>query len=422
MQTKEKKQNRFIGMFPFEFDDSSAAKTVAIPDAVHLIPIGQWEHDMYGPILITNNDIREFKMNFDARIRKGVYITAGHEGCEEYPAQGWITAVEMRDNGLWGSVEWNELGKQTLSDKQYKFISPEFYTMYEDPQTHEIYRNVLIGAALTKSPYFKELEAVIFSDKNIKNKFNENKNNNMNLTDLIAKDIATLTDEEKAFIKDNSADLTDEQKETYAAIIEVKEEEKTEETSTETEKTEEEAPADEEKVEEETPAEETPAEEPAPEEGTEKVEASEKNKSVMISASELATLKDNAAKGELAFKELRTAKLDAEIKAMTFNSETNPVGRFLPKSADILRSFMESLDDKQLLSFKSIVTQLPKTATIFSEDGAEDGAEGTAVNEMEAKVSAVLKANDKLTYGDALKLVMSENKGLGERYEKELGQ
>lgn len=423
MKTIDKK-SRMIGTFKFEFDEKSKQE---IPTSIHLIPIGEWNHDAYGPILITVNDIREFAANFNAGIRNGVYITAGHEGYEELPAQGWIKTVELREDGLWGNVEWNKIGIETLSDRQYKFISPEFYRDYEDPQTHQIYRNVLIGAALTKSPYFKELAAVMFSDKNIKKQFNENNNNIMNLQELLAKDINTLTDEEKAFIKENSAELTDDQKVSHASILEVDAddtEEKTEETSTETEKTEEEtteeADKDESTEEEKTEDEKT---EDAPE-GDEKIEASEKNKSVMISASELAILKDNAAKGEQAFAELRKNKLDTELTAMIFNSESNKSGKFLPKSADNLRSFMEVLNDKQLLSFKEIVNQLPKLGQFFNEAGAgaEESADATAQTEIEAKVNAKIEASEggKMSYSEALKEVVKENPGLYERYNDEL--
>lgn len=393
---KRKGSHGYNAMLPFEFD-AKEKDTVAIPSKVHLIPIGQWEHDLYGPIIINAADIREYQQNFNAGVRKGVFITAGHEGYNELPAVGWITEVESRDTGLWGTVEWNELGKETLNDKQFKFFSPEMYRDYEDPQSHQFFRNVLTGGALTKSPYFKELEAVVFSDRNIKSNFEENKNMTKTLEEVLAiEDVATLTAEEKALVKENEATLTDEQKTKFAPALEV---------ITEAPKTE--APA------EEIPTTETPAE---------KIEASDK-KIVQISASEFALLTDKANKGAEALTKLNASELNASVEALMFSS-TNKAGSFLPKSKDTLRAFMETLNDAQKAKFNSLMKELPKNQ-LFTEVGAGAGAvEGTAKAEVEAKidekVSASEKAGKKMSYSEALKEVMSENKELSARYNEEL--
>ena len=420
-ESKKKASDKFIGVFPFQFDEESSDSGVAaIPDTIHLIPVGQWEHDLYGPIIITASDIREFAQNFNAGIRKGVFITAGHEGMLELPAVGWITKVEGRDDGLWGTVSWNELGEEMLGDRQYKFFSPEFYRDYEDPQDHQLYRNVITGGALTKAPYFKELEAVVFSEKKLKKQFNEN--TTMTIQELLAKKMEELSDEEKAFIKEHASELTDEQKTAYTSIID---EPKTE---TEEEKTAREAKekADKEAADAKVAAE---AEEKAKgdaneaaglnRDGSAKVEASEKK--VQISASELQMLRNKADEGAKAFAELQKAKLDTAISTLTF-SETNKVGKFLPKSKDTLRAFMETLNDAQRTSFAALLAELPKTE-IFTEKGVDAKAvEGTVQAEVEAKVNAKMSANKEMKYSDALRQVFAENSGLTERYNAEVSQ
>lgn len=415
-------------MFPLEF----ACKTdnevmagdgemeAAVPSTIHLIPVGQWDHDMYGPITINTTDMMEFAQNFNAKIRNGVFITAGHEGMMELPAVGWVTKVEAREDGLWGDVEWNELGMEALCDKQFKFFSPEFYRDYEDPQTHQIYRNVLTGGALTKSPYFKELtplvasDKICFSDKSI-NQFSNT--DTMNLNELLAKDITTLTDEEKVFIKSHAAELTDEQKVSHTAIIdEPKEGEGDAETP--------EAKAAREAKEAENVAAglnpdgsaktvEAPAADPAVE-----VQASEKG-NVQISASELALLRANADKGVQAFAELEKRDVTDGIKALVF-SENNRDGRFLPKSETTLRAFMESLNKAQREKFSALVKELPTSKTLFSEIGAQAVTEGTAQAEIESKVKAKMSEKQGMKYSDALKAVMSENPALSARYNEEV--
>lgn len=444
-KNKEIYKGKYAGMFPFEFDSTPEGEaedaTVVIPTDIHLIPIGEWMHDAYGPISITKSDLREFMQNFNAKVRKGVFITAGHEGFQELPAVGWITALEMRDTGLWGSVEWNESGIELLSDKAFKFFSPEFYRDYEDPQTHQIYRNVLTGGALTKSPYFKELEAIVFSDKNIKSNFNTS---TMNLAEILAKDITTLTVEEKAFVKENAAQLTEEQKTAYTAIIDAPVEEAT--AATEEAKVEE-APAEEAKPAEEAPAvEETPAE-TAPVVASDKMvkcsscqktvasakfcpecgakmsgkEVAASEQSVSMNSAEVEALKLEATKGAAAFAELKAIKLSNALKGLMF-SEDNKSGKFLPKSADNLRAFAETLNEAQLATFSDLINQLP-TLEIFREVGASEAFnDATAVAQVETLVNAKMTSNKGMKYSDALKSVFSENKELETRYLEEVSK
>jgi len=397
---KSKLNDKYVGIIPFEFEESKNA-TVDIPDVIHLIPIGEWMHDMYGPMIINNADIREFAQNFNAGVRKGVFITAGHEGFQELPAVGWLKEVEVRGDGLWGTVEWNSEGKEALSDKQWKFFSPELCRDYEDPETHDLYRNVLTGGALTKSPYFKELQAIVFSDKNIKSNFNDI---NMDLKTLLEKDIATLEDAEKAFIKEHASELTDEQKVSHADVIK-------EETPAETE-------------EEETARLEKEAGDANEAAGlnrdgsakqTEEQAMSEKNGMVTMPKAMFSALELKANQGAEAFKELEKSKLDSSVATLTF-SASNKEGRFLPKSAAPLRAFMEKLNQEQRTAFSALIKEMPKTE-IFNEKGDNNATiEASTMTEVDKLVEAKMAANPTMAYSEALKAVFGENAGLEQRY------
>jgi phage I-like protein len=39
-------------------------------------------------------------------------------------AAGWVTTVEPRDDGLWGSIDWTGAGAAALLNKEYRFLSP----------------------------------------------------------------------------------------------------------------------------------------------------------------------------------------------------------------------------------------------------------------------------------------------------------
>lgn len=406
-----------VGVIPLVFKEKGAGDDEdGLPTSVHLVPIGAWDHDLYGDININASDILEFVQNFNAKIRNGVFITAGHEGFAELPAVAWITAVEAREDGLWGTPDWNSLGEEALTDKQYKFLSPEFYPTYEDPQSHLIYHNVLTGAALTKSPYFKELTPLVMSDKIIQSNFKED--NSMDMATLLAKKKSDLNQEEKEFVKKNASKLSDAQQKEYADVIgDGDADDATKKKASEDAAAAEEAA----KVEAEAKAkEEGDANEAAGlnRDGSAKVNASEK---VQITASELAALRSAADKGALAFKELEATKITAEIAKMSF-SVTNKAGAFLPKEAADLKKFMESLNASQRTQFSTLISKVrTSTKEIFEEEGAGAAAsEGTAMAEVEAKVTAKMTANPKMRYSEALKAVMSENEGLETRYDGEL--
>lgn len=45
----------------------------------------------------------------------------------EAPAAGWIEGVEVRDDGsVWGRVDWTEKASNSITSKEYRYISPAF--------------------------------------------------------------------------------------------------------------------------------------------------------------------------------------------------------------------------------------------------------------------------------------------------------
>lgn len=115
-----------------------------------------------GPDLKTN-DGRAFKMSDPAALasalnqhRQPVLIDYDHRshyaaddgGSTE--AAGWLTKFEARDGALWGLVEWTEKASTAISQKLYRFISPEFLT---NKKTGEVAG--IKAAALLNRPAFE---------------------------------------------------------------------------------------------------------------------------------------------------------------------------------------------------------------------------------------------------------------------------
>lgn len=130
-----------------------------ISDSLHVVPTGKWMHPVYGEMEITPADIAELVKNFKDKVRLNLPITAGHDNGMsggELPAIGWFKEVYDRGvNGLWAFVEWTDQGKQLLQEGAFKYLSAEFCEEYQDPETQEVYHNVLMGGALTNKPFSK---------------------------------------------------------------------------------------------------------------------------------------------------------------------------------------------------------------------------------------------------------------------------
>ena len=373
------------------FDESGA-----LPTEINVIPVGEWEHPSYGHMKISELDLAEFVRNFDAGIRKDLPIKEGHEVMDEKPAIGWFKKlINKGSEGLWATVEWTEKGKELLSQKAYKYFSPEFYQTYEDPESRRVYNNVLVGGALTNSPYFKELEPVMFSEPKILNQFTMHE-----LDKIRVKAMSELTDDEKSFLKEHKADLTQEEAAKFSEVL-----------------GDEESPADDEEGEDEE----------AGEEGGEKVDASEKGKKKpikatekmeMVSASELALLREKADQGAEAHTKIRKMEFASEVSSLVFNDSTKK-GKILPKSKDKVVSFMMLLDKTQLQAFREIVKELPESLS-FSEVGDAGNTKVTSATEIDTLITEKRKADPKLTYSEALKRVFKENPTLADKHNNEV--
>jgi phage I-like protein len=71
------------------------------------------------------------------------------------PARGWIVAMEVRPDGIWGKVDWTETGKALLADRSYRGISPAFTSIAGGKVVR------ILRAALTNNPALPELSTLM---------------------------------------------------------------------------------------------------------------------------------------------------------------------------------------------------------------------------------------------------------------------
>lgn len=77
------------------------------------------------------------------------------------PARGWVTAFDVRADGIYARVEWSATGAQLMSEKAYRFISPVI--------THDKANNVLriLRASLTNTPNLRGMAALHSTEKDM---------------------------------------------------------------------------------------------------------------------------------------------------------------------------------------------------------------------------------------------------------------
>jgi len=149
----------------YAFSDLNLAEPVADQPSqrwLQLVPIGSWEHSDYGQLDITPERIARMAANYAAGL-PGIDLPVDieHNWGE---AVGWIQNVEARADGLWGLVDFNIKGQQLLADRAYRYISPEWFPDWKDSRDGKHYEDVVTSIALTNRPWFKDLPAIVNSE------------------------------------------------------------------------------------------------------------------------------------------------------------------------------------------------------------------------------------------------------------------
>jgi len=139
---------------------------IHLPSEVQILRTGSF-NDSFGEITINQDDLREMISNFDSYARRtDIALDEGHNNGGK--AFGWIKRLYLVDDTeLWGSIEFNELGKTTVNDKQYRYLSAEFAFEYTDNETGTSYGTTLFGVALTNRPFVKEMKPLTFKEINM---------------------------------------------------------------------------------------------------------------------------------------------------------------------------------------------------------------------------------------------------------------
>ncbi|MBM9400373.1 hypothetical protein JUN65_02035 [Gluconacetobacter azotocaptans] len=120
-----------------------------VPEWVHLVPAGRFTGDdgrgpfeVRDPQAVIRNSMTNGRLVLDENHATDLATRNGASG----RASGWIVELQTRSDGIWGRVEWTRHGRELMTDKAYRDISPVFHS---DP-SGVIDR--IFSAALTNGP------------------------------------------------------------------------------------------------------------------------------------------------------------------------------------------------------------------------------------------------------------------------------
>lgn len=219
----------------------------------------------------------------------------------------------------------------------------------------------------------------------------------MKLEDILAKQVSERSEEEKTFLGEHSADLTDEQK-----------------TQLETEVSDQAAKdAADKAAEEQAAKEKAEADAKAADEEAARVEASRDGKAVTINADRLAKLEADAKAGLEASRKLEEKEVDEFLTARV------KAGQIKQDRKDSMAKILLASRGETRQAFEAELTNLPINAGIGQELG-DAGKEVAFEAEIDKRVEERIKAsNGTLTYSAALKQLMASDKDFRERINAE---
>lgn len=126
-----------------------------LPQVIEVARVVKGEHPTYGIIEITKEHLESFVANFNSKVT-GTDL-AVNEDHKKNEAFGWFKDLFLNEEGdiCYGTVNWNAKGTRALSEKEYRYFSPEFRFNYQHPHTKKEHGATLLGGALTNYPFLK---------------------------------------------------------------------------------------------------------------------------------------------------------------------------------------------------------------------------------------------------------------------------
>ena len=130
------------------------------PTVLHAMPVNKrFKHPRYGTIDFTPQRVQRFADNVNNKVR-GIEpdIDYDHKQSSAHgtKAAGWVTGAASRKDGLYLQVELTDEAREAIKKREFRYFSPEFADKWTDPNTGQVYQDVVFGGGLTNRPFLRD--------------------------------------------------------------------------------------------------------------------------------------------------------------------------------------------------------------------------------------------------------------------------
>lgn len=131
---------------------------------IQAMPLGTYQHPVYGEIKFDAERVSRFADNVNRGVRGQEldidYDHKAHHG----EAAGWVRQAQARTDGLWLLVEWTKSAAEKIKEKAYRYFSPEFVDEWTNPISNQTFQDVLFGGGITNRPFLKDILPINMSE------------------------------------------------------------------------------------------------------------------------------------------------------------------------------------------------------------------------------------------------------------------
>jgi len=361
---------------------------------IHAMRPGTYHHPVYGKLEFDSERLNRFAQSVNDKVR-GIDLDIDYDHKkQDGKAAGWIKNAQVKADGLHLQVELTDPAKEAIQRKEYRYFSPEFTFEWTNPETKIKHRDVIAGGGLTNRPFLKNLNPLKLHEewkmdleKLIREKFSlaEDADVSKFLNELDPKSLDGKKLSEIATIKDaddGTKTITVQGAEGELKVEPVKLEEKK---------------GDDEQLK----------------------QLAETNPAIKK------MLEDREADSKR-LHDLEVANTLSEVTMKLSEVDDSSDKRSLaPSVREKTRDLLVKLDEDKRSEVYNILTEIVKGGIVeLGEKGRstttpnDDGKSVTA--RLDEKVAEKRKADDKLSYADAVSMIFSEHPELAEEYDREV--
>lgn len=134
---------------------------------VQMYPYDSWSHPIYSDTTVDRSVAEKMVKNFTDGVTGRKQIVEYDHGLDPVKggkAAGEILKQEVRDDGLYGLVQFNDIAKKEIDDGEWNYWSTTHYDTWTHPQTKETHEFVTDGGSLTNKPYVRGMLPLNFSE------------------------------------------------------------------------------------------------------------------------------------------------------------------------------------------------------------------------------------------------------------------